>query len=68
MTEGRGEKARGTLDVTINDSDDVIGGVAEKGPAEKPKGKPGGRQVQTFVASSGRVSCPSRGLAGAMRA
>lgn len=41
MTEGRGEMARGTPDVTINDPDDAIGGVAGGGGSgERATGTP----------------------------
>jgi hypothetical protein len=40
MTEGRGERARGTPDITIHDPDDVIGGVAGGGSGERATGTP----------------------------
>jgi len=42
MTEGRGERETGTPDVTINDPDDVIGGVARggDGSGERATGTP----------------------------
>lgn len=38
MTEGRGERDMGTSDVTINDPDDAIGGVAVGGNGERATG------------------------------
>jgi hypothetical protein len=41
MTEGRGERVRGTPDITIHDPDDVIGGVAGGGGSgERATGTP----------------------------
>src|SRR5215207_10072122 len=40
MTEGRGESARRTPDITIHDPDDVIGGVAGGGSGERATGTP----------------------------
>ena len=40
MTEGRGERARRTPDITIHDPDDVIGGVAGGGSGERATGTP----------------------------
>ena len=41
MTEGsRGERVTGTSDVTINDPDDIIGGVAGGGSGERATGTP----------------------------
>src|ERR671916_253699 len=40
MTEGRGERDMGTPDVTINDPDDAIGGVAGGGSGERATGTP----------------------------
>src|ERR671913_18781 len=40
MTEGSDEMTRGTLDVTINDPDDAIGGVAGGGSSERTTGTP----------------------------
>jgi hypothetical protein len=40
MTEGRGERIMGKPDVTINDPDDVIAGVAESGSGERATGTP----------------------------
>src|SRR5215207_7976304 len=40
MTEGRGERARETPDITIHDPDDVIGGVAGAGSGERATGTP----------------------------
>jgi hypothetical protein len=68
MTEGRGEKARGTLDVTINDSDDVIGAWQRRDRQSSPKVSRAVDRYRPLWLPSGRVSCPSRGLAGAMRA
>jgi hypothetical protein len=40
MTEGRGERGRGTPDITIHDPDDVIGGVAGGRSGERATGTP----------------------------
>ena len=40
MTEGSDEMTRGTPDVTINDPDDAIGGVAGGGSSERTTGTP----------------------------
>lgn len=40
MTEGRGERDTGVPDVTINDPDDAIGGVAGGGSGERATGTP----------------------------
>ena len=40
MTEGRGERARGTPDITIHDPDDVIEGVAGGESGERATGTP----------------------------
>ena len=40
MTEGRGERARETPDITIHDPDDVIGAVAGGGSGERATGTP----------------------------
>jgi hypothetical protein len=40
MTEGRDERAKGTPNVTIDDPDDVIGGVAGGGSGERATGTP----------------------------
>ncbi len=40
MTEGRGERARETPDITIHDPDDVIGGVAGGESGERATGTP----------------------------
>ena len=40
MAEGRGERGEGVPDVTINDPDDVIGGVAGGGSGERATGAP----------------------------
>jgi hypothetical protein len=40
MTEGRGEGYTGTPDITIDDPDDAIGGVAGGGSGERATGTP----------------------------
>jgi hypothetical protein len=40
MTEGRGERARGTPDITIHDPDDIIEGVARGESGERTTGTP----------------------------
>ena len=40
MTEGRGERARETPDITIHDPDDVVGGVAGARSGERVTGTP----------------------------
>ncbi|MDP8950878.1 MAG: hypothetical protein M3N18_01345 [Actinomycetota bacterium] len=40
MTEGRGERATGTPDVTVHDPDDVVGGVTGGGSGERATGTP----------------------------
>jgi hypothetical protein len=40
MTEGRGERARGTPDITIHDPDDIIEGVARGESGERATGTP----------------------------
>ena len=40
MTEGRGERVRETLDITIHDPEDVVGGVAGARSGERATGTP----------------------------
>jgi hypothetical protein len=40
MTEGRGERARETPDITLHDPDDVVGGVVGAGSGERATGTP----------------------------
>ena len=70
MTEGgKGERVAGTPDVTINDPDDIIGGVAGGGSGERATGTPntiynlssvlfhalqGGASYDTYIEDAGR--------------